>query len=362
MKTKKKKFSSRKSLQYRGTECLNCGQPLDRSDVYCPFCAQLNSKKQLSFRDFFEEFLGSILVYDSRLRHTLRDLLFKPGQITKNYTSGQRLNYANPFRFFLSVSIIYFLVKGIFGGADPSDTNSLIKISNSDKEAGIPSASPSIPPDIFVSDLQGDSIKAKKLGIPIYYPEKMLDTIPYIESQVERSSLYLGYHYKYPSTTAVDALDKLEHTNSFKNRWLYSRMIAVKKINDDPSDFIEFFSVKMPFFLFFFAPFFALFFWLIYSRKRYTYMEHMIFIFHIFSFAFLVKLIITIPELIIGSTILDWPILFLLASVYFYLALKRFYGQRHLLTSIKFVFLVFIFNIGFLIALMMFVTGTAAIY
>ena len=101
MKRKKGEISTgRKSLQYRGTKCLNCNQPLDVSDVYCPYCSQLNSKKQLSVKDFFAEFLSSILVYDSRLRNTLKDLLFRPGVITRNYINGQRLKYDNTFRFF----------------------------------------------------------------------------------------------------------------------------------------------------------------------------------------------------------------------------------------------------------------------
>src|SRR5699024_1081454 len=108
-----KRSKSRKLIQYRGTECLNCGHPLDRSDRFCPYCYQENSNKQLSAKDYLREFIGSILVYDSRLRYTIREIFLKPGLISKNYISGQRMKYANPFRFFLSVSIIYFLLRGI---------------------------------------------------------------------------------------------------------------------------------------------------------------------------------------------------------------------------------------------------------
>ena len=362
MKRKKKELSNRKSLRYRGTECLNCTQPLDKSDVYCPYCSQLNSKKQLSVLDFLSEFLGSILVYDSRLRLTLRDLLFHPGRITKKYVAGQRLNYANPFRFFLSVSIIYFLIKGLIGVIDTSQQNNFPELASPERKAKEANIATSLPPDIFISDLKGDTLMAKKLEIPNYYSERLLGSLPYLENQVERSSVYLGYHYKYPSASSEEALNKLQHTNSFKNRWIYSRMIAFKKIVDDPNAFIDYFSAKMPFFLFFFAPFFTLFFWMLYSKKKYTYMEHMIFIFHIFSFAFVVKLLITIPELIFKSSILDWPILIFFGSIYFYFALKRFYDQGHLLTFIKLVFLGFTFSTGFLIALIIFVTGNAAVY
>ena len=107
------KDKGRKASIYRGAKCLNCEHPLDLSDLYCSYCGQLNTTKQLSLKDFFGEFIGSILTYDSRLRYTIKDLLFKPGRITANYVKGQRLKYANPFRFFLSVSIIYFLVQSL---------------------------------------------------------------------------------------------------------------------------------------------------------------------------------------------------------------------------------------------------------
>ena len=111
--TKSVSQKSRKHFKYRSNECLNCGQPLDLSDVYCPYCSQLNSTKALSLKDFIGEFVNSIVSYDSRLRYTVFDLLFRPGRITRNYVEGQRLKYANPFRFFLSVSIIYFILFGI---------------------------------------------------------------------------------------------------------------------------------------------------------------------------------------------------------------------------------------------------------
>lgn len=362
MKCKSKASRNRKSIRHRGTECLNCKHPLDKSDVYCPYCSQINSKKQLSVIDFISEFVGSILVYDSRLRHTLRDLLFHPGRITKNYTEGQRLKYANPFRFFLSVSIIYFILKGLISFTDETEQEAVYKISTSKSQIETDQKPSTFPPDIFISSLKGDSLLAKKLDIPNYYSEDFLNSLPYIENQVERSSMYLGYHYRYPSASPAGALGKLQHINSFKNRWIYARMIALKKIYDDTDAFTEYLNNKIPFFLFFFTPFFAIFFWLVYSKKRYTYMEHMIFIFHIFSFAFLLKLLISIPEIIFRSSILNWPIIFLITLIYFYFALKRFYEQSRMHTFIKFVFLSFTFNTGFIIALILFVTGSVALY
>ncbi|WP_232224052.1 DUF3667 domain-containing protein [Gillisia sp. CAL575] len=59
---------------------------------------------------FFLEFFAGIFSYDSRMRRTLSTLIFRPGKITKDYVNGMRTQYANPFRFFLSISIIFFIV------------------------------------------------------------------------------------------------------------------------------------------------------------------------------------------------------------------------------------------------------------
>ncbi len=352
--------SHRKSMQYRGTQCLNCGHPLDKSDIYCSSCSQLNSKKQLSVKDFLGEFIGSILVYDSRLRHTLRDMLFRPGRITLNYVKGQHLKYANPFRFFLSVSIIYFLLKGIIGIVNP--TEELTNFQATRSSGSVDSVGIHRPPNVFKSSIKGDTVTARKLEISQYLSEKALDTFPFMDENIERSSIYLEYHYQHPEIGPSSALEKLEHQNTFKNRWLYARMMAIKKIGENPSGFTDYLTAKIPFFLFFFTPFFALFFWILYSRKKYTYMEHMIFIFHIFSFLFLTKLFFTLFEWMVKSTYLDALLIFILIPLYFYLALRNFYQQSHLLTFIKFVFLNFVFIIGFIGAISIFIAGSAAVY
>ena len=105
----------RYQLQYRGTECTNCGHPLDISDKFCPNCSQANSTKKLSLKDFFDEFFSSIISYDSKLLKTLSALLLRPGKITRNYINGKRISYTNPFRFLLSLAIIYFLMLNIGG-------------------------------------------------------------------------------------------------------------------------------------------------------------------------------------------------------------------------------------------------------
>ncbi|UOY07526.1 DUF3667 domain-containing protein [Muricauda sp. SCSIO 64092] len=87
----------RYELKFRGTECRNCGHILDISDKYCPNCSQANSTKKLILKDFVDEFLSSVINYDSKLLQTLYTMLVKPGTITKDYIRGKRVSYTNPF-------------------------------------------------------------------------------------------------------------------------------------------------------------------------------------------------------------------------------------------------------------------------
>lgn len=365
MKDKKDIASGgRKSLRFRGTKCLNCGQPLDKSDVYCSYCSQLNSDKQLSAKDFFAEFLSSILVYDSRLRNTIKDLLFRPGIITRNYVNGQRLKYANPFRFFLSVSIIYFLVNGFLNVIAPNATNEAANRSSKISERSIlDSLVQNISSTTSKAFKYGDSLKTEEAKKPLnYFSEEELDTMTLMNGYTKRFTLYKDFYDKHKIKNAEVALDSLHHKNSAFNRWVYSKNATVEKIKENPEDFIKYILIKIPFFLFFFAPLYALFFWFIYSFKKYTYMEHMVFIFHIFSFIFLVMLLSRIPDLIIGSQFVVGCLFLFIGPFYFYKALRNFYHQSRWLTLIKFVFLNTVFVIGLTFTALIFVAISAAIY
>jgi len=376
--------SGRKAVKYRGVECLNCGQPLDLSDVYCSYCGQVNSEKKLALADFFKEFLSSIINYDSRLRFTVRDLLLRPGTITKNYVEGKRMRYANPFRFFLSASIIYFLLQGLV--ATISGQNSFINNNNNDdpiinekdslvidlKDLNIPQNK-----DVkFLNDsvVVGKDTIAMQTEIPIFKKTKK-DRIGYTlmseteigkysrgERITKRWNLYRDFYNSTKIKNPNLALDSLHHEKTFYNRWLYGKNQSWDRIKENPQAFASFLLNKIPFFLFFFAPFYALFFWLIYSKKKYNYMEHLIFIFHIFGFVFLGMLICFLPDLLLGGDFIMGFFMVMIGPFYFYKALRNFYRQNRFVTIIKFLFLNMVFGMGAFIIALIFFLITAATY
>ena len=394
------KQKGRKATKFRGANCLNCNTPLDLSDVYCSYCGQLNTTKSLSLKDFFGEFIGSIITYDSRFRYTLKDLLFRPGTITRNYVDGQRLKYANPFRFFLSVSIIYFLINSIITSFTSDGT--LFKINNTssnDPKEQIITAIDSLD---LTKVIDSTSVIIDSVPVPVnellekhgltndFTDKKMLDSIlkesidkvqkkdtvqtyKYISEDslqkknwanrtIARLNLYRDFYKTTKILSPEEALDSLKHPASRSNKWAYSKVEAMEQIEKKPADFVSYLIEKTPFFVFFFTPFYAVFFWLIYSKKKYTYMEHMIFIFHIFSFVFLGMLIALIPDVLIGQEIIAAILFMLIGPFYFYKALRNFYKQNRFITIIKFIFLNFVFGISATISAILFFAVTAAMY
>lgn len=378
------KPNSRKAIKYRGVECLNCSHPLDLTDRFCAYCGQLNTTKRLTLGDFFSEFFLSVFTYDSRFRHTLKDLLFKPGTITRYYVEGKRFHYANPFRFFLSASIVYFILIGFTDfisendnngfqiNSDPTEEvkkglaiadsiqekaqkNNIKKIDFSDVEKGINKA-------IIASKKQDSINKLKPLGSKYEPEDSILKTKSWIGRTVQKGNIFYSFYKKTDVRDADKALDSMKYSKTKTNIWLYQRNDTYKRIEDDPVRFFKYLSSKTPFFLFFLAPFLGLFFWLIYSKKKYNYMEHLVFIFHIFSFVFICLLLAYIPDALIGTDIFAGLLMIIIGPFYFYKALRNFYKQNRVITLIKFVFLNTVYLILASIAALVFFAVTAAFY
>ncbi len=322
--------------------------------------------------------MGSILVYDSRLRYTIKDLLIKPGTITRNYAEGQRLKYANPFRFFLSVSIIYFLLQSLiafFGtGSSPfvnfKSNDTAVPLDSLQNQTFTYKNEEGTVDTLKINEgavvMNRDTLSKPNPDVTedtfTYISEADLDTLSSGERLVERFMLYRDFYKLHDIKNANTALDSLKHSKTALNRWLYNKNGAIDRISEDPFGFVDYLMGKTPFFLFFFTPFFAFFFWLMYSRRKYTYMEHMIFIFHIFSFLFLALLICIIPDTLLNDGIFSGIVFAFIGPFYFYKALRNFYKQSRLITILKFVFLNIVFWISSSIAALIFFAATAATY
>ncbi len=335
-------------LKYRGEKCKNCHVPLDISDRFCPNCGQANSTKKLSFDDFFSEFFSGVLAYDSRFQRTLRVLLFKPGKISRDYVDGKRVRYANPFRFYLSASIIFFLLfnysldkENAFLG--PRDRDVILN------EANIPNVPPQIMDSVNV-ELEKENIKLAEIPVDTtektyqdyYISQEAVDTTNYINALSKKFNLYYEFQEETGIVTPDRALDSLKHEHSSYNQWLYKKSVDANIFKNNPSLFVDYFISKLPFIIFFYLPVFALFIWLLYIRRPFNYMEHLIFAFHVQTALFVFYIFGFLFDFL---TTLNWGITTanLVFVLYLYKSMRNFYCQGRVKTILKFILLNVIF-------------------
>lgn len=337
----------RHELKYRSTECLNCHHPLDLSDQYCPNCSQLNSTKKLAFNDFFNEFFAGIFAYDSRLYRTLGALMFKPGKISKDYIEGKRVRYANPYRFYLSASIIFFLVWSVPQDFENMETDGVLEADErqvAELDSALTAqraANPSL------DSLLGEKISivadtAKKEEKVIYFSERELDTLPFLRRTAKKLEVFFNYYERTEENNIDDALESLNYANTRFNHWLFKKTVDVHVFMNQPGVFLSYFVSKLPFIIFFYLPVFALFIWLLYLRRPFTYMEHLIFTFHNQTTWFVLFGIAVLLEYIF-NTDWTWGIAIFVFAFYLYKAFRRFYGQGRVKTILKFIIINIIF-------------------
>ncbi len=112
------KSNTRFKTTLKGIECLNCKQPISNKDNFCSNCGQVNDLKPLSIKQYLSELLAGLFSFDTRTLSTLYQLIFKPGKVTKNYISGKRMCYVNPFKMYLHISILFFLMISLISKLD----------------------------------------------------------------------------------------------------------------------------------------------------------------------------------------------------------------------------------------------------
>lgn len=359
-------FKDQHPLKFRGTECLNCGHVLDVSDKYCPNCSQINSTKKPSLKDFVSEFFGSIISYDSKLLKTLTALLLHPGKITKDYLKGQRVSYTNPFRFLLSLAIIYFLMFGYshdFTSMD--DVESISDISELDPNLlTLQEQSEGTKKTNSIQRMLASSWLTKsKDSIILDNPQRYFDSLnthSYLDRFYSKTDFFMTLIKKKSLKKFEDTKEEFNIPENYQNRKSFNLAKSLIKAVDQPGTYLNILISKIPFLIFFFLPVFALFIWLMYVRKKYNYIEHLIFSFHIQSLLFILLLISFFIDAIF-KTDTGW-IFLLVFSVYVYKAMRNFYGQGRFKTFVKYLIINTVFFILASISVLILFTGSIFTY
>lgn len=355
------KISNKNVTKYRGAECLNCGHPLELSDKFCSYCSQLNTTKKLSVKDFFDELFSSIISYDSRFRQTLVTLIFKPGKITKEFVEGKRKKYANPFRAYLSISIVFFIIWGAIYNLEDiqfDEQEAIKELSEKGKKFsldGIPKYNTAVL-DSIISEKKSNPFSLDSIFSNVfkkdslhtymdrYISEESLDTLGFFSRFRTRFILYMDFYKETQIKSSKKALDSLNHTSTGYHKWIYKKAVDSNNLGQNMGDILSYFTNQLPFIIFFFLPIFAFFVGILYIRRKFTYTDHLIFLFHTQTMFFILYGIGIIIDAIFNidtaTTIASFVFLF-----YLYKAMRKFYQQRRIKTIVKFMLLNTIFFI-----------------
>lgn len=334
---------NRKEKQYRGSECLNCEHPLDISDKYCSNCGQLNSTKKLTLKDFIEEFFGNFYAYDSRLRNSIVSIFTKPGQLAKEFINGKRQHYANPFRLFLSVLIIFMFLNS-------SDIDKEFKL-NKPKEVVKPDEKTTTQQETKVLNIKGVKIsKEKEIHEDSIYHYSQIKNEP--DNLKLKALTFYNYYQKYQEEESEKCFKKLGYENSFINRLIYSKVKGYES-KEFIFEIIRSVVHNLPIILFISLPFLTLMFWLV-SFRRFSYTDNLVFTYTFYTFL-IVSLIGLQPiESIsaIVSNVIQTVLFLIIFPIYFYKSLQTFYNLNRKKTIFKFIFLNILFVPFFIITLL----------
>lgn len=96
------------------TSCKNCDTPLEAR--YCPQCGQRDIDLDRPLPELLREALRETFDVDGRAAHTLWTLIRRPGLLTSEYLAGRRRRYSSPFRLYLIISLLFFVLTAWVAG------------------------------------------------------------------------------------------------------------------------------------------------------------------------------------------------------------------------------------------------------
>ncbi len=249
--------------------CANCGTPfVPERRRFCPECGQETHIKPPTLGEFLQQFGGAYFSTEGALWRTLKLLLLKPGELTKQYLAGRRKHYVLPLRLYLTISVVALLLLRALAGTG----------------IGV-----NIPADL---DLRKGEYTIFSFG------------------DGSGAGMKQGVYY----CNQLPA-------------WLCKRL--EKRLNNDPKGLQreaeavgERFVSNMGAAMFLMLPLFALWQKIVYWNRRMRYTEHLVFALHLHAFWFIALML----------TLFDQPwltgIAFAAVPAYGLMALRRVYGGR----------------------------------
>jgi len=341
--------SAAELTSYENPDCLNCGTRL--RGQYCGVCGQRARNRLISLWGLISEAFGDLFEIDSRLWRTLIPLLARPGRLTRDYLEGRRARYMPPFRTYLVLSLIFFVVAFF----DPRDDLSLLfepepeptaeELAEKESEAG--EARKEILDELAKEGIiVGDTVS----------DEQAEDVNEAIAQTAEDGDG--GFSIQIDDDTGdcnVNGGDLSELPEWFKRRFTPERLkrVCERVTMDGGKSFVDLLLDNIPVALIVLLPLMALVLKVLYPLSRRYFVEHLLFVVHYHAFFFLIltlqilfariMLPLRVPETVVTLAIVAAAFYI---PVYLFIAMRRVYGQGRVLTFVKYIGLVISYSAG----------------
>ena len=257
--------------------CLNCESPLQGQ--FCGTCGQRAVPPHPTVRELAGDAVAEFLGWDGKFAETLKLLVTKPGELTRQWLDGRRVRFIAPLRLYLTASLVFFILQAAAPG------NRSLKV-----------------------DLTGPRANPVSVG----------KSKPQIAADAASKALETG--------TELTAAERDSATRAIATAPAYLRPFLTR-VTTDPNGFKASLRAMVPRMLFLLLPFYAGGLAIFYRRRHYP--EHLYFAIHLHAFVFLALIVIEGAKIlrlnanvvgVAGLGVMLW------IAVYSLAALRKVYG------------------------------------
>ncbi|MBM4218946.1 MAG: DUF4286 family protein [Gammaproteobacteria bacterium] len=272
--------------------------------LQCAQCGQSADVHVLSMKEVAGDVTHSLLHLDSRVWRTVRLLVHRPGELTREFVAGRHQLYIPPFRLYLAVSILFFALTALLPDSDSFSVDAQGNTVFAPVSVNVPEA--------LKRDLEAEGVPAAKAG----------------GGPKDDDGCKVSLFGDTPNSTDFDQV--------------LARACEQMK-RDGGRLFAERFAATAPKLMFLFLPLMAAVARLFYWRPKRLYAEHLVLLLHNHAFMFL---LIGVTQLLAAIASLTLPLigaleflnflLFVYLFWYIYRSMRVVYVEGRFKTLLKY--------------------------
>ena len=312
--------------------CKNCASPI--RGQYCASCGQRSQVRVITLWELTRDMVGDIADLDSRIWRSLIPLLFRPGQLTVDYLQGRRARYMPPFRMYLVLSLLFFLLFSLLNDTskfvvnadgDGETTREQAQMAQEVLDEVMPGSASN--PEVAKELEAARAALAKKAAAN---PDDPAEAPRSVEQRCAEADINIGFDLPWATGEELET---------------QVRAACVKVLSDNGKSLVRALLENVPKTLFVFLPLIALVLKLLYPLSRRYYVEHLLFVIHFHAFVFLALMLdMLFAALFERLGWVTWPLtmaISLYAPYYLYRSMRVVYRQGRWATLFKYFLLLF---------------------